>query len=213
MALEKVTIEQAIQKLSEASNNNNARLIALERKLDEIHLNLVEQSKTENVNLPDEITNVQEKMTNQIENVLKEPKEWQDTTMSKLEEKQQQWEQVTSNIRDMRTEMEKMREAMEVTTSRKNYHNQRMKENGSTPSTQRHSSTLNESIDNSQSNHHNIMEQGYHVNSNTRKSSPIEYNSPLTHTIVIPPSTAIPIFNGKIFGKSSSISHSSQGIC
>ena len=33
VASEKVTVEQAVQKLSEATNNNNARLIALERKL------------------------------------------------------------------------------------------------------------------------------------------------------------------------------------
>ena len=198
MASEKVTVEQAVQKLSEADTNNNARLIALERKLDEIHFNLLEQSKNINMNLPDEITNVQEKMIDQIENVQRKAKEWQDTTTFKLEEKQQQWEQLTNNIRDMRTEVEKMREAMEVTASRTNYHNQRIEENGSTPSIQRHSPTLNEFFDNGQSDHHNITEHGYHVDSNTRKSSPIEYISPTTHTIVIPPPTAIPTFNGKI---------------
>ncbi|CAF4057622.1 unnamed protein product, partial [Rotaria magnacalcarata] len=108
MAAEKVTIEQAVQKLSEANNNSNARLNALETKLDEIHLNVMEQNKNMNMNVPNEIMNVQEKMINQIETIQKRTKELQDTTTSKLEEKQQQWEQLTDNIRDMRTEMKKI---------------------------------------------------------------------------------------------------------
>ncbi|CAM4896653.1 unnamed protein product, partial [Rotaria socialis] len=112
MASEKVTIEQAVQKLSEANNNSNARLHALETKIDEIHLNLMEQNKNMNMNVPNEMMNVQEKMINQIETIQKRTKELQDTTTSKLEEKQQQWEQLTDNIRDMRTEMKKICEAL-----------------------------------------------------------------------------------------------------
>jgi hypothetical protein len=43
MSAEKVTVEQAIQKLSKANNNNNARLNDLENKLTEIHLNTTDQ--------------------------------------------------------------------------------------------------------------------------------------------------------------------------
>ncbi|CAF5091632.1 unnamed protein product, partial [Rotaria magnacalcarata] len=60
------------------------------------------------MNVPNEIMNVQEKMINQIEIIQERTKELQDTTTSKLEEKQQQWEQLTDNIRDMRTEMKKI---------------------------------------------------------------------------------------------------------
>ncbi|CAF5179156.1 unnamed protein product, partial [Rotaria magnacalcarata] len=67
MASEKVTIEQTVQKLSEASSNSNGRLNALETKLDEIHLNLIEQHKNMNMDVPNEMMNVQEKMINQIE--------------------------------------------------------------------------------------------------------------------------------------------------
>ncbi|CAF1229552.1 unnamed protein product, partial [Rotaria magnacalcarata] len=126
MASEKVTIEQVVQKLSEANNNSNAHLNALETKLDEIHLNVMEQNKNMNMNVPNEIMNVQEKMINQIEIIQKRTKELQDTTTSKLEEKQQQWEQLTDNIRDMRTEMKKICEALERKASRKNDHNQLM---------------------------------------------------------------------------------------
>ena len=146
MASEKVTIEQAVQKLSEANNNSNARLNALETKLDEIHLNIMEQNKNMNMNVPNEIMNVQEKMINQIETIQKRTKELQDTTTSKLEEKQQQWEQLTENIRDMRTEMKKICEVLEKKASQKNDHNQLREQNVSTPHTQLNSSTINESV-------------------------------------------------------------------
>ncbi|CAF1965211.1 unnamed protein product [Rotaria magnacalcarata] len=74
MASEKVTIEQAFQKLSEANNYSNARLNALETKLDEIHLNLIEQNKNMDMNVPIEIVNVQEKTINQLETIQKEQK-------------------------------------------------------------------------------------------------------------------------------------------
>ncbi|CAF1434499.1 unnamed protein product [Rotaria magnacalcarata] len=119
MVSEKVTIEQAVQKLSEENNNSDARLNALETKLDEIHLNVMEQNKNMNMNIPNEIMNVQEKMINQIEIIQKRTKELQDTTTSKLEEKQQQWEQLTDNIQDMRTEMKNICEALERKASRK----------------------------------------------------------------------------------------------
>ncbi|CAM4976856.1 unnamed protein product [Rotaria socialis] len=171
MASEKVTIEQAVQKLSEANNNSNARLHALETKIDEIHLNLMEQNKNMNMNVPNEMMNVQEKMINQIETIQKRTKELQDTTTSKLEEKQQQWEQLTDNIRDMRAEMKKICEALERKASRKNDHNQLMEENVSTPHTQLNSSTINESFDNGQSDHHNITERRHHADIITQQTA------------------------------------------
>ncbi|CAF1564715.1 unnamed protein product [Rotaria magnacalcarata] len=169
MVSEKVTIKQAVQKLSKANDNSNARLNALETKPDEIHLNLIEQNKNMNMNVPIEIVNVQEKIINQIETIQKRTKELQDTTTSKLEEKQQQWEQLTDNIQDMRTEMKKS-----------------------------FSSTINESFDNGQSDHHNITERRHHADIIIQQTSPMGYTTQTTRTIVIPPSTAIPTFNGNI---------------
>ncbi|CAF3458787.1 unnamed protein product [Rotaria socialis] len=199
MASEKVTIEQAVQKLSEANNNSNARLNALETKLDEIHLNVMEQNKNMNMNVPNEIImNVQEKMINQIETIQKRAKELQDTTTSKLEEKQQQWDRLTDNIRDMRTEMKKNCEALERKASQKKDQNQLMEENVSTPHTQLNSSTINESFDNGQSEHHNITERRHHADIITQQTAPMRYTPQTTHTIVIPPPAAIPTFNGSI---------------
>ena len=45
--------------------------------IDEIHINLLEQSKYINMNLPDEIMNAQGKMVNQIENIQKNQKNGQ----------------------------------------------------------------------------------------------------------------------------------------
>ncbi|CAF1522764.1 unnamed protein product, partial [Rotaria sp. Silwood1] len=74
-----------------------------------------------------------------------------------------------------------------------------MEENVSTPHTQRNSSTINESFDNGQSDHHNITERRHHADISTRQPSPMEYTLQTTHTIIIPPSTAISTFNGSIW--------------
>ena len=66
MASEKVTVEQAVQKLSEANSSNDSRLNNLETALAEIHDSLVDQSKGA-TNLPQEIIYLQEKITKQIE--------------------------------------------------------------------------------------------------------------------------------------------------
>ncbi|CAF3338172.1 unnamed protein product [Rotaria socialis] len=199
MASEKVTIEQAVQKLSEANNNSNTRLNALEAKLDEIHLNLIEQHKNMNMDVPNEMMNVQEKMINQIETIQKRTEELQATTTSKLEEKQQQWEQLTNNIRDMRTEMKTNCEALETKALRKNDQNQLMEENVSTPHTQLNSSAINESFDNGESDHHNITEQRQQAENNARQMLLNERPAQTAHTIIIPPSSSIPTFSGSTF--------------
>ncbi|CAF5060561.1 unnamed protein product, partial [Rotaria magnacalcarata] len=68
----------------------------------------------------------------------------------------------------------------------------------STPHTQLNSSTINESFENGQSYHHNITEGRHHVDSMTQQIPPRGYTPQTTHTIVIPPSAAIPTFNGNI---------------
>ncbi|CAF5191735.1 unnamed protein product [Rotaria magnacalcarata] len=69
----------------------------------------------------------------------------------------------------MRTEMKKICEALERTALRKNDQNQLMEENASTPHTQLNSSTINESFDNGQSDHHNITEQRQQAENNARQ--------------------------------------------
>ncbi|CAF3784041.1 unnamed protein product [Rotaria sp. Silwood1] len=73
-----------------------------------------------------------------------------------------------------------------------------MKGNVSTSHAQRNPSTINESFENGQSDHQNITERRHHADASTRQPSPMEYISQTTHTIVIPPSAAIPTFNGNI---------------
>ncbi|CAF5025392.1 unnamed protein product, partial [Rotaria socialis] len=142
------------------------------------------------MDVPNEMMNVQEKMINQIETIQKRTEELQATTTSKLEEKQQQWEQLTNNIRDMRTEMKTNCEALETKALRKNDQNQLMEENVSTPHTQLNSSAINESFDNGESDHHNITEQRQQAENNARQMLLNERPAQTAHTIIIPPSSS-----------------------
>ena len=174
MATEKVTVEQAVQKLSEANNNNNARLINLETKLAEVHDNLVSQSKN-TPNVPVEIINLHEKMTNQIEAIQSQTQAWQNITMLKLEQKQQEWEQLTNNLRDMKMEIQKICEAFATKTVEKNSQNQSIEENIPIALMQRNSSAIEESF-----NHEQPDRQHQ------------------TTTVIIPPPSSIPTFSGNI---------------
>lgn len=173
MTSEKVTVEQAVQKLSEANSSNSARLNNLETKLTEIHENLIDQGKN-TTNLPEEIHNLQEKMTYQIEAIQSQTQEWQKMTISKLEQKHQELEQLTSNLRDMKIEIQKICEAITTKTLGKNNLNQLIEDNSLTPHTQRNSSAINESFNNDQ------PERQHQT------------------TIVIPPTSSIPTFSGSI---------------
>ncbi|CAF4597045.1 unnamed protein product, partial [Rotaria sp. Silwood2] len=74
------------------------------------------------MNLSHEIVKIHEKMTNQIEAIQTQTQEWQKATMSKLEEKQQEWEQLTGNFRDMKMEIQNICETLRMQTLGKNNH-------------------------------------------------------------------------------------------
>ena len=77
MTTEIVIFEQAVQKLPKANSSNNAQSNSPETNLTEIHDSLVEQSKN-TTNLPQEIVNMQEKMTNHVETIYPETNEGQE---------------------------------------------------------------------------------------------------------------------------------------
>ena len=111
-------------------------------------------------------------MTNQMETIQSQTQEWQRVTMFKLEQKQQEWEQLTNSLRDMKTEMQKICEAMAIKTLEKNNQNQEIEENISTPHSQRHSFTSDEPFINNQPDRRHQT------------------------TIIIPPSSSLPTFSG-----------------
>ncbi|CAF3221843.1 unnamed protein product [Rotaria sp. Silwood2] len=150
------------------------------------------------MNLPHEVVKLQEKMSNQIEAIQAQTQEWQNVTVSKLEEKQKEWEQLTDSIRDMKMEIQNMCEALRMQTLGKNNHNQLIEENISTPHTERNSSTIEESFDNGQLDQHNRTEQRQHAENNARQMLSNERTAQTSHTIIIPPSSSIPTFSGSI---------------
>ncbi|CAF2698993.1 unnamed protein product [Rotaria sp. Silwood2] len=142
MTSEQVTVGQAIQKLSEANNSNNARLADLENKLAEIHLNIVEQHKNATDNLSNKIINLQETMTNQIESIQTWVYERQDTTISKLQEQQQQWNNLTNNVRNMQAGIKKICGALAMNQTITNYNNQVIENKSVTSHINQNSSTI-----------------------------------------------------------------------
>ncbi|CAF2775681.1 unnamed protein product [Rotaria sp. Silwood2] len=150
------------------------------------------------MNLSHEIVKIHEKMTNQIEAIQTQTQEWQKATMSKLEEKQQEWEQLTGNFRDMKMEIQNICETLRMQTLGKNNHNQLIEENISTTHTERNSSTIEELSDNGQLDQHNGTEQRQHAENNARQVLSNERIAQTAHTIIIPPSSSIPTFSGSI---------------
>jgi hypothetical protein len=198
MTAEKVTLEQAIQKLSEANNTNNTRLTDLEQKITEIYLNITGKNKDESNITSNEITNLQNMMANQIETIQTQGREWQDTTIAKLEQNQQQWNHLTSDVRDMKTEISKICEALLMNQTTKNNDNQPIETKTCTPHTNHNSSTTDESFDLSRPVQHAETQHIHRAEQNSNYSIPTEGTSQTTHTIVIPPTSCIPTFQGII---------------
>jgi hypothetical protein len=173
MPSEKVTVEEAVQKLSEASNTNNTRLLELENKITEISLDITEKNKAESSNISSEI-------------------------MSKLEQNQQQWDQLTSDVRNMKTEIKKICEAITMNQMSKNDDNEPNENKTFTPHTDHNSSTTDELFHHTKLGQHNTTQQIHHAEPNDSYTLAPERTSQTTHTIVIPPTSSIPTFHGII---------------
>jgi TolA-binding protein len=158
---EKVTVEQAVQKLSEANNTNNTRLSELENKMTEINLDITEKNKSESSNISSEI-------------------------MSKLEQNQQQWDQLTSDVRNMKNEIKKICEAITMNQITKNDDIQPIENKTFTPHTDHNSSTTDEAFDPTRPIQHNMTQHIHRVEQNDSYTIGAERTSQTTHTIVIP---------------------------
>jgi len=82
MTTEKVSIEQAVQRLSDASIN---------------------QTITEK--LTTDLSTLESNMVERIQTIQLQTQDWQTNTMTKLEEGQQQWNSLTDAVRDMKNEI------------------------------------------------------------------------------------------------------------
>jgi hypothetical protein len=146
---EKLKVGQAVQKLSDANVIQSSRLAELENKMTEIDVNITKRNKDEADNMSNE------------------------TIMSKLEQNQQHWNELTSDVRNLRAEIQKIAEAIIMNQNTKHDSNQSIGDKAYTPQSNRNASESDESFE-------------------SRK--PKEQST--THTIVIPPTSSIPTFCG-----------------
>lgn len=162
MSQEKVTIEQAVQRLSEASINNNTRLSEHEQKLTAI----------------------------QIQN-----QEWQNVTLNKLEESQQQWTYLTSAVRELTNDIKKIAATITNDAHTQNaHHNDDNYSN--TVFDQRQTSTPNEASDPSLPFSGSTQDGGQQSAMPTSHLQSSTQPARTTQTIIISPTSAIPLYHG-----------------
>jgi hypothetical protein len=197
MTTEKISIEQAVQRLSDASINQTTHMTNLAKKLADIETVTEQQNQTITEKLTTDLSTLVSNMVERIQTIQSQTQDWQTNTMTKLEEGQQQWNSLTDAVRDMKTEIQKVVATIIGNTSTNNT-NHATEEYGSIPYAYRNTSTPNGTsdlsipIDSTISNEHR---QNHHTPGPTNLTIS---NSPVVHTIVVPPTSAIPIFYGKI---------------
>ena len=196
MSAEKMTIEQAIQRLSEINHTNDTRLAKLEEKLETISQDTAEHNKHSSARLTTEMTTLETNVMQRMEKMQVETREWQIGTLTKLDESQQQWNLLTDVVREMRNEIKRIGVAITSTSSSNNVHPP-TDEYPASSVNHRETSTPNE-LSNSIASLHNSITQTNQLNAESNSNIQATHmNIPLTHTIVIPPTSAIPIFHGK----------------
>lgn len=194
MNVEKMSLEQAMQRLSEASINQNNRMMALETHLNELKNGLQAQNHTPTEQLSADLTTLETHMTERIETIHTQSLDWQSNTMAKLDEGKKQWNYLAEVVRDMRTDLQKITAALHTSLSN-NPTSPASEEPLPTSYTYRETSTPNNTPHATQLSQEPYLEQP----TTTRNlSSPYAPITPVVHTVVIPPSAAIPVFHGRI---------------
>jgi hypothetical protein len=197
MTTEKVSIEQAVQRLSDASINQTTHMTNLAKKIADIETVTEQQNQTITEKLTTNLSTLESNMVERIQTIQLQTQDWQTNTMTKLEEGQQQWNSLTDAVRDMKNEIQKVMATIIGNPSTNNT-NHATEEYGSIPYAYRNTSTPNGTsdlpipIDSTISNEHR---QNHHTAGHTNSTIS---NSPVVHTVVVPPTSAIPIFYGKI---------------
>lgn len=174
MDTEKVTVEQAVKKLSEANNTSNTRLAELEIKITEMNDNITERNKAESQTISNE------------------------TVMAKLAENQKQWSDLTFDVRSLKGELSKLFEAITMSQVTKNDDNQLTENKTSTPHNDLYTSTAEESFECTKPRQNDTTQNTHQTIRVNNNSTAAERTPQLTHTIVMPPAESIPTFHGNI---------------
>ena len=198
MTGEKVPVDQIIQKLGEASIKNSTRLNDFENKLDEICQHVAEQNKEASLHLSSEIMTMKNNMAGRIEAIEMQTREMHDTTIMKLEESQQRWNHLMSDVHEMKVDLQKVIMAITTSQESKTINNDPTTRCSSTSDSHRNSPTINESFGNSLSFKNSTARQIRQDENVSPQTAHYELAMPATQTIIIPPPSAIPTFYGNM---------------
>ena len=196
MTTEKVSVEQAMQRLSEASINHNKRMSDLEQKITEICTDKTQPNQNTTQHISTELTILENNMIERMGNMQVQTQEWQTNTIVKLNEGQQQWNSLTDEVRDMKTEIQKITATIIANLSSNNIH-QTNEDSTSAPYTYQTTSTPNRITVQSASITSKATAEQHHNQHTSEHQTTMPPNAPIVHTVVVPPTSAIPIFHGK----------------
>lgn len=194
---QEVTYEEAVKRLSEANQVYKTRLETLENKLTEMSQGIEKNKESENQSTK-QMDHLQDLVINQMQTMEKQSQQWKNTTLSKLEDKQQQWDLLTDHVRDLREEIRKVCDMLTKKQPLENENNQRVSDGTSTPQTERDGSTMNELFNNTERNQHDLNQRIRHTTTDVHHSSADSTQTPITQTIIVPSTGSIPSFSGNI---------------
>ena len=98
--IQEITYEEGAKRLSEANQVYKIRMETLENKLAEISQGVEKYKESENTN-PSGTNELQDLTMNQMQTMKQQTQQWKNATAPKFEEKQQQRDLLTNNLRDL----------------------------------------------------------------------------------------------------------------
>ena len=198
MNTETMTVEKAIQRLSDTSTEQQSQMKALETQLTGIQDSIAAANRpTTNNLLPTDLTKLEAHMTECMETINGQHLDWQKDTLTKIAEGEKNWSCLTDFVRSMNNDLQKIT-ALLTGNGSNNLTKPTTDEPSTTPYTGRETSTP---IHTPQFMAHmtQTLYQEQHADthnvSSTQSTPP---PTPIVHTVVVPPTSAIPVFHGKL---------------
>jgi hypothetical protein len=174
MSNDTIPIAEAIKRLSDASSINNNRLTELETKLADIHTKITQHNTESNGTETNDTDEYRNQLTNRMDNIQSEMKQLQEETKKQVQKQQSQWDRLTGDVRCMKEELKKICEAILSSNIAPNDKEDIVEESSIT--IHRNDGT-------------NLSIEGQ------TSPSPLQ---PITQTIIMPPTSAIPVFSGNL---------------
>lgn len=197
MSTEKLSLEQAMQRLSETSINHNNRVLALETTLQEIRNELVKNHPTTD-NFPLDLSALETHMSKRIETIQTQSLDWQTNTMATLDEGKKQWNYLTDVVRDMKNDLKLISKAIASNISSNQTNSPNDEQIPTSYEYQGTSTPTNTTQHIAQTNHNEYQDHQTEVQQLASSHvANVTTTSPLVHTVVIPPTASIPVFYGK----------------